>query len=102
MPWWKSCLVGAGTFLLGAGAGVWLLNLYIEAWTRRDAAQGGNNGPGIGTAGIMLLLPVLLIGGALSLGLTALLRKNGMGAAVPYLAAAGWILLLYGFWKLSG
>jgi len=30
----------------------------------------------------------------------SLLRKHGMAQAVPYVGAAGWALLLYGFWKL--
>ncbi len=103
MPGWKSGLVAVGSFLLGSSLGYWLLNQGIEAWTRRASLEGrGGDAPGIGTAGFLLLPFVLVIGGVLGLLLASLLRKNGFGAAVPYLAAAGWLLFVVGFFRLMG
>ena len=99
----KSGLVAVGSFLLGSGLGYLVLNQYIEAWTRRATAQGrGGEAPGIGMAGFLLLPFVLVIGGALGLLLASLLRKNGLGVVVPYLAAAGWLLFVAGIWRLIG
>lgn len=103
MPDWKSGLVVAGSFLLGSSGGYWLLNQYIEAWTRRATAQGrGGEAPGIGMAGFLLLPFVLVIGGVAGLLLASLLRKNGFGVVAPYLAAAGWLLFVVGIFRLIG
>ena len=101
-PWWKSCLVATGTFLLGSTLGMALLNGFIEEWTRRDTARGGNNGPGIGTTGILLAIPAFVVGGLLGVALAALLRRYGLAAAVPYVAAAGWALFVIGVVRLMG
>jgi hypothetical protein len=96
MPWWKTLLSNPGCFLLGASLGMTALNAYIDARVR----QSPSDGPGIGTLGIMLALPVLVVGGALGLFAAALLRRYGLAHVVPYVGAVGWMIFLVGLWKL--
>ena len=106
MDWLKSCLswflIWVGSFLLGGTLGLALLNLIINGWTARLNAQGkGDQAPGVGTLGILLLPVALVVGGALSVLLAVFLRRHGLGAWVPYLAAAGWLVAVVGFIKLA-
>jgi hypothetical protein len=107
VDWLKSCLswgfIWVGGFLLGSTLGVALLSLIIDRWTDRLNAEGkGDQAPGAGTLGILLLPVALVVGGVLSVLLTVFLRKHGLEAWVPYLAAVGWLVAVVGFIKLVG